>query len=246
MLVLIETYDGEIVSDYAFSGFLGAMQAKWSNSDFEVKKTTVGGLSIIIPMNRDKVILPIGSIEFMKKSAEILGFEMPNPINTPESLRIWSKRKVWVSTIDKLYYPVFVKPLTDVKLFTGFVVKRRSDFDLYPELRGFNGELLCSEVISGILSEWRCYVLDGKIINCSNYSGDPLQFPDRSKIEFLLSKYYDSPIGYSLDVMVTKDDTLLVEINDGWALGNYGCDAFGYFKLLKERWIEILKMNKLL
>ena len=201
MLVLIETYDGEIVSDYAFSGFLGAMQAKWSNSDFEVKKTTVGGLSIIIPMNRDKVIFPIGSTEFMKKSAEILGFEMPNPINTPESLKIWSKRKVWTSTRDELVYPVFIKPLTDVKLFTGFVAKSSKDFILYPEMVGFEGELLCSEVISDILSEWRCYVLNGKILNCSNYSGDPLHFPDRSKIEFLLGKYHDSPVGYSLDVM---------------------------------------------
>ena len=245
MLVLIETDAGEIVSDYAFNGFLGAMQSKWSNPDLEIKKTTKEGLSILISMNRDKIILPIGSIEFMKISAKIMGFEMPLPINLPESLRIWSRRKVWVSKLDELSYPVFVKPLTDVKLFTGFVAKKRSDFDLYPELRGFNGELLCSDPIPDILSEWRCYVLDGKIINCSNYSGDPLQFPDRGKIEFLLDKYYDAPIGYSLDVMVTKDNTLLIEINDGWSLGNYGCDALNYFKLLKARWLEILRLNEL-
>jgi hypothetical protein len=61
-----------------------------------------------------------------------------------------------------------------------------------------------------------------------------------------LGKYHDCPVGYSLDVMVTKDDTLLVEINDGWSLGNYGCDAFDYFKLLKSRWLEILRLNELL
>ena len=246
MLVLIETDGDEIVSDYAFNGFLGAMESKWSNPDLLVKKTDYNGLSILIPTNRDKVILPIGSIKFMKKSADLMGFVIPDPINIPDSLKIWSRRKFWSSNIDSLNYPVFVKPLVDVKLFTGFVAKRRSDFELYPELIGFKGELFCSEPVDGILSEWRCYILDGRIINCSNYSGDPLQFPDRGKIEILLEKYYDAPSGYSLDVMVTKSDTLLIEINDGWSLGNYGCDALNYFKLLRARWLEILRANELL
>ena len=246
MLVLIETDGGEIVSDYSFSGFLGAMQYKWSNSDLEIKKVTLNGLSIVISMNKDKVVLPIGSIEFMKKSAEIMGFEMPLPINVPKSLIDISGRKIWTSTIDRLEYPVFIKPLTDIKLFTGFVAKSYNDFNLYPELNGFDGEILCSDPISNILSEWRCYVLNGKILNCSNYSGDPLRFPDVTKINDLLINYTDSPIAYGLDVMVTPDNTFLVEVNDGWSLGNYGCDALNYFKLLKSRWIQILKENGLL
>jgi hypothetical protein len=245
MLILIESDAGEIVSDFAFCGYLGASKENWLKSDsYKIVKASINSLSFYLTSTKYEHILPIGSLEFIKKSAEILGFEMPKPLNIPESLKIYCGRKVWESNIENLSYPCFIKPLDEAKLFTGFVAKSVRDFSLYPELKGFEGKLMCSEPIDNILSEWRCFVLKGKVINCSNYSGDPLIFPDKRKIDFLINKYYDAPAGYSLDVCINDKETKLVEVNDGWGLGNYGCEPQDYFKLLKERWFEILKNKK--
>lgn len=201
-------------------------------------------MAFYLTSNEYQHYLPIGSVEYMKKACEILEINLPKPLNIPYSLRPYCGRKIWESTIDNLNFPCFIKPLTDVKLFTGFVAKSKTDFILYPELKDFNGEVMCSEPIDNILSEWRCYVLDKKVVNCSNYSGDPLAFPDRHKIYLLIEKFYDAPIGYSLDVCVTNTDTILIEVNDGWALGNYGCEHNLYYKILKKRWFEIIKLNE--
>jgi len=253
ILVLIESDAGEIVSDFAFCGWLGASKENWLNEDsYRIEKASLESISIKILYARGSknylgeslYCLPIGSLEFVKKTAEILGFEMPKPINIPESLKLYCGRKVWESNIEHLSYPCFVKPADEAKLFTGFVAKSSKDFVLYPELIGFNGNIMCSEPIENILSEWRCFVLKGKVLNCSNYSGNPLIFPDKRKIDFLIEKFYDAPSGYSLDVCVTDKETQLIEVNDGWALGNYGCDPQDYFKLIKTRWFEILKNKK--
>ena len=51
----------------------------------------------------------------------------------------------------------------------------------------------------------------------------------------------DMPISYSLDVGVDdQGDTLLVEVNDCYALGNYGLDATTYTNMLYDRWKEIV------
>ena len=68
---------------------------------------------------------------------------------------------------------------------------------------------------------------------------------NKYKIELLLNAYFDAPSGYSLDVCVSGDGTKLIEINDGWAIGNFGCDSQDYFKILKTRWFEILKQNNI-
>lgn len=245
ILVLIESDAGEIVSDFSFCGYLGASKENWLNEDsYKILKVSINSLSFYLTSTKYEHFLPIGSLEFMKKTAEILGFEMPKPLNIPESLKLYCGRKVWESNIDEITYPCFVKPLEEAKLFTGFVAKSNRDFGLYPELKGFNGKLMCSEPINNILSEWRCFVLKGKVLNCSNYSGDPLIFPDKRKIEFLINKFFDAPSGYSLDVCVTDKETQLIEVNDGWSLGSYGCDSNDYFKLLKARWFEIVRIIK--
>ena len=244
LLVLIESDNGHIVHDNTFCGFYGASKNKWLDQDgYDIQLTSIEALSILIPISKWRTILPIGSLAFMKKSAELLGFSMPEPINIPLSLKTICGRKTWTCKRDEIKYPCFIKPLSDAKLFTGFVAKKESDLDLYPELIGYDGDFFCSEVMDEIKSEWRCFVLNGKILNCSNYAGDPLVFPSKNRIEMFLNAYFDAPAGYSLDVCVTKDETNLVEINDGFALGSYGCDAQDYFKLLKTRWFELLKTN---
>ena len=141
-------------------------------------------------------------------------------------------------------YPTFVKPHLDVKKFTGFVAKSVKDFDLYPELTDWDGPYFVREPFCiDIISEWRCFIHKNKIINCSYYNGiNPLLFPSFEMINNTIKEYKNAPIAYTLDVAVLKNGyTILVELNDMWAVGPYGCNETDYFNMLKDRWNEIIK-----
>lgn len=239
MIVLIETDLGKISLDVSFAGYMGAKQLNWGGSTFDVKESSITGLPFVIANNRGEIILPIGSVEFVKKASELLDIKLPDPLNIPTALVKSTNRKTWSCKKSDLSYPVFIKPLHDVKLFTGFVARSEKDFELYPEIRDWDGMLWCSDVMDEIISEWRCYVIKGKVFNCSCYAGDALAFPDRNEINKLVTEYVDAPNGYSLDVAVTKSGTNLIECNDAWSLGYYGGEFVDYFKMVKERWLEI-------
>ncbi len=247
MIVLIESVQGKITLDVSFAGWMGASQSNWKSQTYDIRFTSKEGLSVILPQVSGELVLPIGSVEFVKKACEILDIELPKPLNIPTSLESGLGRRIWSckrSEINSIWYPFFVKPEVELKLFTGFVANSEADFELYPELNGWNGSLLCSEPLGYIESEWRCYILGGKVLNCSCYNGDALCFPDRNKIEDLIAGYKDAPTGYALDVAVTGDGTQLIECNDAWALGYYGGEFEQYFKMVRTRWMEILRAQK--
>ena len=214
-------------------------------------------------LNMWKNYTPIGTIEFVKTFAEKIGVKLPNPIHATELLdlegRDWyisSREELskWTYSNGETFYPVFVKPKVELKKFTGFVAKSDKDFDLYPEVDWNNTKLFCTQVLDDIVSEWRCYVLNGKVFACVNYAGDPLNFPNKSAINLMLSnlegEWKKSPVAYSLDVAICIEEvrepynyntTRFIEVNDAWALGYYGGDVELYTKMLDSRWKEILK-----
>jgi len=134
--------------------------------------------------------------------------------------------------------PRFIKPASDNKDFTGFVCKDRWD----PRLGGMDGEMLLN--IADIVcfkSEYRVYVLEGKIQNVSRYFGSADLFPNGRMIREMISAYEGAPISYSLDVGVDdKGQTLLVETNEGLALGNYGLAPALHAKMIAARWHEVM------
>ena len=67
-----------------------------------------------------------------------------------------------------------------------------------------------------------------------------LEAPDPEVIKRAVRDYKTAPAGYSLDFGVTDTDkTLLIEVNDGYALGSYGLFYVDYAKLLAARWAEL-------
>ena len=190
---------------------------------------------------------PIGTVEFVRTFAEKIGVKLPAPIHATELLQL-EGRKCFVVHSPKLQklqakdYPVFVKPLTELKKFTGFVAKSDKDFDLYPEIDWDNTKLFVTEVLENIVSEWRCYVLNGKVFACVNYAGDPLKFPNSAAIRNCIDNFESAPIAYSLDMAIT-DHTQFIEINDAYALGYYGGDVELYTKMLDLRWKEITELS---
>lgn len=77
-----------------------------------------------------------------------------------------------------------------------------------------------------IFSEYRVYVIDGKIENICNYNGDCSIFPDSSVINDIIweiKKHSEMPKSYTIDVMITEKGTSIIEIHNFVSVGLYGC-----------------------
>ncbi len=226
-------------------------QLRWAEKPVEVVDKSLNGILYMDKLHY-KDYTPIGTVEFVKAFAEKIGVKLPAPIHATELLKLegrnWEKNTI-KELIPSSYYPVFVKPQTELKKFTGFVAKSDKDFDLYPEIDWSTTKLFCTQVLENIVSEWRCYVLNGKVFSCVNYSGDPLEFPWKQGINNMVQDFSNSSVAYSLDVAVCVEEgwttnyrkTSFIEINDAFSLGYYGGDVELYTKMLNERWKQIIK-----
>lgn len=169
--------------------------------------------------------------------------------NVPEAIDLllfegYLGRKIHVEHSDDFQnrikqYPVFVKPFSDIKAFTG--TQLLGVFDEQLVLKDFKGELIVSEVID-IVSEYRVYVNRRQIIGIKHYLGNPLIFPDAQIIADMVisaTKLLNN-VSFTLDVGVTKDgSTILIEPNDAWAIGNYGLDPDVYLDFCTDRWKQM-------
>lgn len=174
----------------------------------------------------------------------------------PAELREFLGRKVWRDTIDNISSDeakwsagYFVKPLRD-KAFTGKIIRSLSDLigcgSCYE-----NYEVLVSEPIE-ILAEWRCFITYDRIVDVRpygsiadlNYSGYLYHY-DSDVLRKMFQAFLDweeRPAACSMDICVTRDGrTLLVEVNDAYALGCYGLPSLLYAKLISARWSQLLE-----
>jgi hypothetical protein len=133
----------------------------------------------------------------------------------------------------------FVKPVQN-KLFTGYtcIVPQ----DLNKLTCSLNTEVYVSSYVK-FDAEFRAYIFNGKIIDVFRYWGDNWSVKiDKSKVETMVSLLDNMPCFYSLDFGIDdKGRTLLVELNDGYALGNYGLNPKQYAEMTIARCKEIMK-----
>ena len=146
-------------------------------------------------------------------------------------------RQIKLKDIRKEKLPVFIKPVEE-KTAPGIVVNTWKDLEDYKQLDP-DTDIYCSEVVN-FVSEWRCFITYGKIIDIRFYYGDPVTECDRNVIEAAVKAYSGMPAGCALDFGVTDNGrTLLIEVNDGFSLGTYGLEETLYAKLLSARWAEL-------
>ena len=173
----------------------------------------------------------------------------PVPNDYPQSLRPWLRRRVWTTTVasvaahlqDGVRAPFFAKPLGRHKRFTGHV------FTSWDDLRALRGasdatEVVCSEIVDW-KSEYRVYVVRGRIVGVKHYKGDPNVPVDRQQVDDAVAQFEaagEATAGYGIDFGVLADGrTALVEVNDGYALGSYGLDDDLYTDLIVARWCQL-------
>lgn len=194
-------------------------------------------------INKDTDVC-IGSVELTTKFFELCQIPVPTYLGYPEELTEFLGRKIIQTTFEDLGtdYPYFVKPAEQVKLFTGDTVTK-------PEHLGYlkqygncvnDTKVYKSEVVD-FVTEYRVFVSKGEIRGIKNYRGDFEKFIDIDIVHQMVNKYKTCPSAFTLDVGLTTDGrTLLIEVNDMWAIGSYGLDAKVYTLLCIRRLKEIM------
>lgn len=187
---------------------------------------------------------PVGGVEFIQSFFRRLGKTVPVPNPYPLELSGYLGRTVERINRVKAQAIVdedgrFVKPATTYKTYTG------SCFFPGDKIPVSDQTVWVADIVK-FISEVRVYVVEGQIAGISRY--DDFEFdllPDTRVIAEAVSLFETggrSPAGYALDFGLTDKGTLLVEFNDGWALGYYPpMDPLKYSMLLESRMIEMLR-----
>lgn len=174
---------------------------------------------------------------------KMMGLNVP-VYDYPIELKEFYGRKIYAGVLGEIVnipdnWGKFIKPKAGSKVFTGRVVNGTRD--LIGIGLPFDYPIWISEVVE-FIAEWRCFVLDGQVLDVRPYTGDYHAHFDASVIDEAISCWKDAPIAYGLDIGVTRDGrTLVVEVNDGYALGNYGLSPLNSINFHKARWKEMVK-----
>lgn len=193
--------------------------------------------------------VPVGTVEFCQTLMKIHNINQPAPLSYPKSLEIFLGRKIEKTTWNRVRHGEFVKPAEQVKPWTGHIrgAHNSDDTAVLDTLPG-NYPVWRSDVVT-FISETRFYIVNNQIVGSSRYDdSENDQNADISVVNEALIAMSNQPKGMSMDFGVTDTGkTILVEVNDGWALGYYpwgNLTPAGYAKLIVERWLELCNIKK--
>lgn len=183
-----------------------------------------------------KIGTPIGSVEWTRAYAGNRGIALPDPETYPEALRPWLGRRIRRGVFADAAPDEFVKPML-CKAFTGAL---RSEVEGAGLIAPGEPCWICEPVT--FVAEWRCYILRGQVAGWAQYGeGDDAE-PDLAQVAEMLAAW-PGPAGWALDVGRLADGRqVLVECNDGWALGFYkGADPLAYLAVVSARWEQLTR-----
>lgn len=237
----------------SFVGFETSAFAFWERgyevTRFSLEELSNGDLDHHL-LHQPETTIVRGGVGTVRLALKRAGKEAAVLPDLPMEIRSFAGRKVWESTLgefrreatSKEYSPpVHIKPLVDHKLFTGTLVASFKQLLSTAQLDG-DVPILCQEQVD-LRSEWRSYVLRGRILQVCCYKGDPLLFPDPATQVSGLARFTSQPIAFSMDWGVTNTgETVLVEVNDGFALGNYGLPGHLYTAMVEARWRQLMDL----
>jgi len=239
MQVAIEREKGEIASGNLFTALLGFRALGYEVHYFEHSEVDS------LPNCPELVVVGYGGT--ITRALLRLKVALPVFPSIPKELERFAGRRTWGSSLGAVRrsvqsgsMPLFIKPATGhTKQFTGHVVRTFGDLLATVELPD-ETSVICSDVVS-LKSEYRCFVHRGSLVGCKHYGGSFRHFPDFHIIDEAVAAFVSAPAAYSLDVGVTANGgTLLVEVNDAYALGAYGLEPAFYAKMLADRWHELV------
>lgn len=193
----------------------------------------------------------MGDISVMMNAMKQLGI-VYSYNDYPECLKSYLHREIWESTMGEVRKRLFddldnevelglnwfIKPKDRLKRFTGFVLETVDDLSKCAGA-GNQTKLWCSEPVR-FISEYRCPVINGKVMGMYAAPEKEGTLPDMKVVEQMAKDFVNAPSAYALDVGVLSSGvTALIEVNDGFSLGRYGIPADVYTQLLQTRWNEL-------
>ena len=198
-----------------------------------------------IPNDVCDEVMVVGYIGDVLSALEIIGVPAPERMDYPESLKEFFGRKIWLSTLGEVRnsctHNIFIKPYLEEKLFTGIIWNGTESNRRHVVVHPDDVSVWISEPIN-FVSEFRCYIFNGIVLDVCRYKGLWCIGPDKQAVQNMVDEFIDAPISYSLDVGVLEDGrTLVVEVNDSYALGNYGLNNVLYARMLMARWEQLVK-----
>lgn len=226
--------DGEFPSTSCYAAWHG-----FTSLNYAVRKFSVEQLPEL-ELSPETIVA--GSIRAVRTALGRIGRPVPPDLNTPPGTEPFLGRGSWASTLGEIRklkrVPVFVKPFDQGKIFVGHVIHgfgdllKSVDFD-------DDTPVLAQDAVE-FQSEWRGFILRREVVGLRHYKGDPLLFPDPAVIHEILAAYEDPFVAHSLDVGIDRQRrTLLVEMNDAYALGDYGLPSITYARMIEARWDEM-------
>ncbi len=240
--VYIQRMEGEIASDPCYTAWRGFKRRGVPIEFFQRPELKAGEIAVA------KDTLVVGGMIEIFHALKSLNVQPPAPLNLPECLAAYRGRRIWTTTFGELHQQfragkgeaVFVKPLIDSKAFTGYVIANLADFEPTFHLSA-KMQLQCSEVVE-FVAEWRYFVHRQRIVGVGFYAGDVFQNPAPPVVRAAIDDYQrEAPVAYGIDFGVTADGrTLLVEVNDAFALGCYGLGSAEYALMLEDRWQQVV------
>ncbi|HEX9826273.1 MAG TPA: ATP-grasp domain-containing protein [Flavobacteriaceae bacterium] len=218
MKYLIQTINGKVKHDFSLTLLESIEFQNWLRNDksFEVCFTDEPTMPNYIP---------IGSVEFVSKYITDYYGLTPKPKNIPIELigKNWTGRNVKNGTEKDIIGEKFVKSNDRIKSFTEICKTA-------PE-----GNYQISDLID-IESEWRAFVFEGKLVGLQNYSGEFDIFPNVDKINAMINAYKTQPIAFTLDVAISNNDTVIIEVHDFFSCGLYGFSEHRILPFMFSKW----------
>lgn len=194
-----------------------------------------------------------GNVGFISTVVKKYGYPEKPLGHVPDEMMPFAGRTVELVTISQAKErakteKVFIKPVPEnSKQFTGFVMNNSSLDGLYlvDYLRDDKELVLLSPEVN-IVSEWRCFVHKGEIIDAKHYHGNYRIVPDYTIGDKCVNAWKDSPIAYSCDLGITdKGETIVIECNDVMCLGLYGLWPTKAGRMIMDRWEEIHRNKRI-
>ena len=238
--VLVQQQDGQFVSPNGYAAWRGFTDRGVPVGFYEWPGLRDGAVAV------DRSTLFVGGAGAVRTALDRLGVTTPAVDDLPEPLARFRGRRIWHSTLGEVRRSaggpagdVFVKPLRDTKAFPARVVRDLADLLTCATLPA-GMPVLVSEPVE-FASEWRFFVLHGRVVGAGWYAGDPLVFPDPGVVADAVRAWGPvAPAGYGIDFGRSGDGrTLMVEVNDGYSLGTLGLRPVVYSQLLEARWLEL-------
>lgn len=221
----------EIITENTYAAFFGFSVMGWEICFYEGNP----------PENLSREDIVVGYITQVKQALTNLGITPPTELDYPEEIQSYLGRKIWQDSLHHIYttpetWPVFVKPVKG-KQFDGKLITSLKD------LIGLGSQedrqIWCSEPMK-FLSEYRCFVRYGKLIDAKRYKGDFKLLPNFNIVEACINDYRNQPAAFTLDFGITdQGHTRLIEVNDGYAMGSYGLAPLEYAKMISARWSQL-------